>query len=222
MNNNIKKDFTLNKIKYRCEVVKQDVDVVCVRIISPGKKRNIYSWGSKYKAPYIYKDNDVVLPDNVIAKAYSILGFDFSSVVDNHKDNVEIAATHCEVQSTCVNTTVMYKVINTSTGSIAMFTDSTEAMTYCIGKTVKVDTFNLPCEQVIVPKPIIQEEVKTDAIEESSTIIDDTVQEDIDIEIEEDDEIVVIKNTAPVRSKVNTVDIDHENDDEEEVVELIE
>lgn len=217
MENNIKKDFTLDKVKYRCEVVKQVNGVVCVRVISPGKKRNVYSWGANYKAPYVYKDNDVILPSNVIAKAYSVLGFNFSSSNNtSNKDNVEVAATKHDVQDNIINistsnTVEMYKITNTVTGAIAMFTDSREAITYCIGKTVKVDTFKINCESDIATEPIIKEEVLNEVVEESVTIE----------EIDTDDEIIAVKGSIPTRTKSNTVAIDY-TDEEEEVVILIE
>lgn len=139
------KTFNYKDQLYTCEIVHKNTNPFakskCVRIITQAGARNIYTIADGYTNPVAYDKNRIVLSDIVIGKAFAILG-----LMQNGKkfvfSNTTEPVTH--TSSTIVTTNIsspntMYRVVDINTGSIAMFSSETDVISYCIGRTVKID-----------------------------------------------------------------------------------
>lgn len=181
------KTFNFKDQLYTCEVVTKNTNPVakskCVRIITQDGVRNIYTIANGYSKPIAYDKNRIILSDIVIGKAFAVLGlmqngkkFVFNN---NNTDTVSPVPT----SSTTITTTstsnhiTMYRIIDTNTGSVAMFSSETDVVAYCIGKTVKVDKVEISTN-VAAPHIIPNTEIDITNVGATTPDIETTIKQD--------------------------------------------
>lgn len=147
------KTFNYKNQTYSCEIIYRNTNPIakskCVRIITENGIRNIYTIADGYSKAFAYEKNSIVLSDIVVGKALCILGlmnagskfvFKNDSTMDT---NINISTVSSSVKAAVSNINSMYRVIDINTGSIAMFSSEIDVVSYCIGRTVKVDKIEL-------------------------------------------------------------------------------
>lgn len=148
------KTFSYKNETFTCEIVHKNTNSTakskCVRIITENGVRNIYTIANGYTKPVAYCKNSIVLSDIVIGKAFSILGlmnggdkFIFSKDAASSDTTTVSNKVNTNIVSSSSSLTTMYRVIDVNTNSIAMFSSELDVVTYCIGRTVKVDKIEI-------------------------------------------------------------------------------
>lgn len=183
------KTFNYKNQTFTCEIVHKNTNPVakskCIRIITETGIRNIYTIANGYSKAVAYDKNNIILSDIVIGKALCILGLMQAGkkfVFTN--DVAKSVATTPKVTSSAITTTTvsslntMYRVIDTNTGSIAIFSSEIDVVSYCIGRTVKVDKVDIstgiPNINVIPNEDIVAVDIP-DIDTETPVIEDDIV-----------------------------------------------